>query len=783
MAPKDYEYAEGPGIVMERHGRFMRMRNIASADGRATMNKALLDRRQGIPAELSNLASQLEAELTKFDPFTVLAHMYMHENPRNADTYKEYSFSGKSAYVEYAALLLLKRPYPISHKELTFQDLEHIRELIDEIYNLSTFYFLTERLESQSEDAEVDPIQEFRTRTITHNLIVRNPGYEHHLSQFTQKLFGNERISRWMEANLGFTIHDALEINNCTAAIGAERLWQRRQEAKGFTKALKQAARRQRKGKDLTHNLPPELVAEYSQLTEKRLIREARNLAIGWMAHDLSTTLSFTLDEVVATSGCSLEATRAYLEARSLNFGSIPETFVLPTATPPLAAAPVLHHNGRYLTPVDNWLDWGLKPFLEQRMKDSSSGNDDIWETYQSHRADVLETESLNLISHALKHARTFRGLEYVIENDGTKRRVELDGLIDLDRALILLEAKAGAMSPPAHRGAQKSLREELTTLIGEAHSQGLRAREFILASDEAIFDLDSGDHLIIRKDDYDHIFIITVSLESLETYTSVLNRVNKLGILGDGPLPWAVSYFELIVICEILEFPSQLIHFLLRRSRLNEIAKVVASDELDWFGHYLLEGLYFEHLNEEVGILQLMSYTTMFDDYYLGLLGYKSRPVDRPTQKMPDLMRKLMSDLEDDHAPGYLVGALTLLSMDSADRARLVREFKRMRADSNANRNIHDLTFVWNDEIQQGLTLMTAPSERSGTMRQRLHRHIALKKYELKSPRWSGVGSVVDLPRFVHEYAWSVGPWQHDPHWEQALEEFHKRPRGRSMP
>ena len=44
-----------------------------------------------------------------------------------------------------------------------------------------------------------------------------------------------------------------------------------------------------------------------------------------------------------------------------------------------------------------------------------------------------------------------------------------------------------------------------------------------------------------------------------------------------------------------------QLVHFLRRRSRLNRLGGLVATDELNWWMLYLKSGLYVEHEPSEV--------------------------------------------------------------------------------------------------------------------------------------------------------------------------------------
>ena len=195
-----------------------------------------------------------------------------------------------------------------------------------------------------------------------------------------------------------------------------------------------------------------------------------------------------------------------------------------------------------------------------------------------------------------------------------------------------------------------------------------------------------------IDQSQIDHIFVVAVTLDPLSFFTPVLHEVAQLGIFAPGELPWATSIYDLQVVCEMLEFPSELVHFLQRRSRLNELARIEAADELDWFGHYLTEGLYFEEYPTDVPI-GLLSYTTEFDDYYLYEQGQRSTPAPKPRQPMPEYMRQLLRELEEQQPPGYLTGALILLDMSTQSREEFAQIAEMQRRRSQNDGKHHNAT------------------------------------------------------------------------------------------
>jgi hypothetical protein len=65
---------------------------------------------------------------------------------------------------------------------------------------------------------------------------------------------------------------------------------------------------------------------------------------------------------------------------------------------------------------------------------------------------------------------------------------------------------------------------------------------------------------------------------------------------MPDGvTLPWVVTLHELEQVCDLIDWPVQLIHFLRRRSRLNQLGGLTASDELDRRMHYPMYAWYFK--------------------------------------------------------------------------------------------------------------------------------------------------------------------------------------------
>ena len=145
------------------------------------------------------------------------------------------------------------------------------------------------------------------------------------------------------------------------------------------------------------------------------------------------------------------------------------------------------------------------------------------------------------------------------------------------------------------------------------------------------------------------------------------------------SPLRWALSLFELELISDLAEYAAMLIHFLRRRARLNVLKRVRASDELDWWMHYLERGLYFDRNfdgSDAPDVISLMSMTDPIDAYYLWKRGDRTKPAPKPRQKLKRDLRALLDTLHDHGRSGYIETSVALLDLDDHGREELMRGF-----------------------------------------------------------------------------------------------------------
>ena len=744
---------------------------------------------------------QLEALLLKHNTFDLLANLTISQLANDPETYKEVSHQGMAMIVEYAALLYLRHPFNVG-TGLPI-DGETLAEVENRVRYISVILSLYHASEAEPKGAEEDwSVEEtldfFRHRTLLQEMIVRNPGYPHHQEQRLKSLF--DAREDWFGKNLGFDVGDLLRINGQLEELINESFHncrdQAQEKAEELISLLEVARVQEKKGlpipDDKVSALPAGFIPQLLALPKRQAHNNLRQLTGMWLFSSLGNYgFSFTAQEVTDFCDLPLERVEAILRYFSLDFvrpasgdqktaSPAPEDFRF-SPTHKLKTHPFLQHEGRYLYPLPGSLIWAIQPRLEESLnpKSEASVNGDkiVWASYDRHRADYLEKESLRLLGATLRTDKVYSKLFYPTLENGKIEKAELDGLIVFDDHIFLVEAKAGSLIPAARRGAKKSLKTAFKELFGKAHSQARRAQRFIEETETPIFTTEDKKQIAVDKSRAPQIHLITATLESLDSFNAVLHRVAQTGVLEEGPLPWAVSLDVLRVICEINEFPSQLLHYLKRRQRLNDLPKMDAHDELDWFGLYLTNGLYFEGGSErdkemaDASLVMFGSATTEFDDFYLHEAGARRTSAPKPVQPMPSLFRKIVLELEEQKSHGHSEVVIQLLEWSYDVREDFCRFFKATAEKTRSDGRLHNFTLA--SKEGSGVTCFFTSWRDATEAMKMLQNYCVERKYRQKADAWLGLMIIVDHPGCVHGFTVTRQSWQFDADLERIVQEM----------
>ena len=742
------------GLRIERYGRHIYIDTHRTPEQQARIISILCEMRESLPGKIKKEAEELENKLQYFYPLDIISLIMFENIFVDPETYKEYSHEGAHSYVEYLTLLCLKKSlWKGKVFQINSQDLEDIQSRIDKIFNDTMWLYTAEHTNTKNLSSH-SSLDSLRWRAKMEGLLVRSPGYINHLIMVLQKIFSNPEIEKWLQENLKLKIDDIIDFCKAIINLINFRFKERGYKSIEIRKQILKELEIFRQGKWEKGECSENDLKELAKLSKKKAIKIVRNISIAWIYFGLGDTFSFTPKQLAELAGKPIVCAESFLQNFSLEFGSIPSDFYIPSPTHELKLKPIIHYNDKYLCSVPYLLLWNIRPLIEKLLNPESalSINKDnrLWEKYQKRRSDYLVNETINLFKNTLRSAEVYYKLNYIFNEQGESKSVELDALIIFETAIFLIECKAGSMTDPTWRGAPKRIKTDLKNLLGESHSQALRAKKYIISTEEPTFYLQNGNEIRIDKSNINMMFLVTVALDEISVFTPVLYEVAELGIFEEGDFPWAISLLDLFVISELIEFPSQLIHFILKRLRINDLAMIRAHDELDWFGHYLIEGLHFEHIpNSGMKSVKLTTYTTPIDDYYLYKTGQRRTSAPKPTQKMPKLLKKILSELEEYRPSNYLTIACSILEMDFKAREEFCNsingKIKKTRRDGRLR-----YFSMMSPEAKIIITFMCAKNMQSHDLENRLYSYGISNKHQMKSDIWIGLGSLLRKPKFI---------------------------------
>lgn len=434
--------------------------------------------------------------------------------------------------------------------------------------------------------------------------------------------------------------------------------------------------------------------------------------------------------------------------------------------------------NAAFLTGMPKWRGWPLNPsrvslrpllrhgdnyyaFHPQLFARSASqvvenlineADETYWrEKFLPQRDAYVEREALALLARALPGCRNHATLFYEVIEEGNPKWVEADGLVEYGDALFIVEAKAGSLHRSAQRGAIPRFRKDAEECIDYAYHQALRTERYIQDRKVAIFyDEDRKERVRVRGHNYRHFFLVCVVREQFVPLPVQLPLLRQLGFLAGGRWPWIVSLSDLRVITEVVQRPTLLPFYLLRRLQANEHAKLQVIDELDLFMHFLDQGLYFKGDKnfEQSTHYALSGFTEKLDQYYRQRYA-GGRDVQPPRMKLPAELERLLTALETARPPFFVSAALAILQYDSKGREQMAEAIPGLESRFLEARVVRLLALNSHDADASGIILACAPA---GTPQETpaLHRAYQLAaKHNIKN----GVLILWDPPLERHRF------------------------------
>lgn len=297
---------------------------------------------------------------------------------------------------------------------------------------------------------------------------------------------------------------------------------------------------------------------------------------------------------------------------------------------------------------------------------------------YTEAKGQFLELEVERLFRKAFPNASIYQGSLWTDKLTG--QSYENDLTVVLDNFALVVEAKSGAISDPAKRGAPKRLFRTLQELIEEPSEQALRfIGQLEQNQDEHLFKTKRGAINVIDSRKIKYYIPLGVTLSHLGMIGSNLKKLIDAKVVNKQleELAPSISLTDLEAIFELLPLEIEKLHYFARRREF-EAHMEYQGDELDLLGFYLDNGFNIgeaEYARDLIINLSLKS--KELDPYFIGTSEGKS--IVKPELAMTKWWKDLLKAITDRKTEGWVETGFILLNSTKEDQAEFEKMFKEL--------------------------------------------------------------------------------------------------------
>ncbi|MFB9163569.1 hypothetical protein [Arthrobacter psychrochitiniphilus] len=631
-----------------------------------------LEETQKITTHHRDMAVQkVRGIIAGLDAFDAVGNLLLASLPVDNDAYVESQHESLSSVPELAALLFAEQQ-PREVGQATQTSGHHLAELHDNLQALLRLESRRLHIELRIDDdkfaaehyvsgGNVPSRIESRMRlsTVATELYVRNRQYPDKERALISDLFSPPGIDSALREIVGYGVDDALQLFDSTASRLHHRLRGSYSAASSFLE------------EQLQVNDDVRSVIEKSGKEEAEAMNQLIHVAA---FQDLANFGSFSAQELANESIMDLALVEKILTDFSFDIDAQSENVVSAflagdnlVKRKPFASRRVDGERRWLLIQPTSFL-YGIRPALEDALNRSASAN-----RYTDHRGSLLESKGLAELVKLLNPDVAYQSVYY--QGREGNQQFEGDGLLLIDRFALIVEMKSKPRSPAFLTGNPGRMFLDLKQIVLAANRQANRLGS--LLDDGQPFSLQKATPLdgkglpLPRQQNVEipvvagrEILTIVLSLDDLNAVSTVVEELNRSGLLENpGNPPWITNQHDLEIIGEVIDRPSEFIHYLLRRREANIAGSFRATEELDYFMMYLTRGLYSD--SNETGITVLPSLTDELNAWYEFTRGDRTNESAKPRQPIPMRLASLLNSLNDHRPYGWLSVSVDLLDLD----------------------------------------------------------------------------------------------------------------------
>lgn len=269
----------------------------------------------------------------------------------------------------------------------------------------------------------------------------------------------------------------------------------------------------------------------------------------------------------------------------------------------------------------------------------------------------VVEQAYPRIFSKQLQNAITYSSVFYQDVESG--QWVETDLLILLDDALLVIEAKAGAMpmqSPATNFASHERVIQEL---IVKAYRQCKRFLDYLASRPEvALYHLVDGAYVEvakIRRANFRLIIPIGLTVEAFTPFSAMAKELAEVQpILGAHPFI-SMSVDDLFVLNRFLPTAGELLHYLEVRQQVAGIPRALLFDEIDHLGAYISKNRFDADIRDQLKEADMVSWDAFSDVVDKHFEGPSWETDEIPSQPYPETLTRILNSLDRLRPPGWL--------------------------------------------------------------------------------------------------------------------------------
>lgn len=578
-------------------------------------------------------------------------------------------------HVELLQALILQHPHSaFSVNQLPLQDYLIFRDLLHDVTN--GFRFRGYAGLDPSQPGEERRRRMFLEEVKRHTQAVRNWGYPQQITRIVVDLFAP--LDDAIEKKFGVRIGSLVEMCGRIKAAAESRSKSHHAAMHDVVKAKKV-----RDAVRIFKDQLPELAAlpdELSALAQggKESLPEVREWLIALSGMRLPAIFSFTTSDFISLYPDAVEQDnlRRVLTAWSISFGELEgsdvEHFFLNN---PMWSRPLVTlEPDRFFVPVVGT----FTSFLLRMMERAIEGDANLRRKYEKRRAEFLESEISHLFQEALPTARIFQGSLWHDPEAG--KNYENDLLVHVDTHLVIVEAKSGKVSESAWRGSVERLKKAVQSLVVEPSEQAARFAAHLKANAGVNrFKTKSGKVNEIDTSNASGVLRLNVTLELLSIISAHHPTLREAGLLApDVEVAPTMSLAELENIFELLEHPSEKLHYLSRRAELEANASYFG-DERDLLAFYLDRGFCIGETEfDRTKLMMLYGDSKTLDPYFMR--QWHKQPVRKPKRPLTKWWEAVLEKIETSGTQGWTELGQILLGVPYDEQMKFERDFRRVK-------------------------------------------------------------------------------------------------------